>query len=78
MLSNGASASVAQACAANNVASGNCHGTVDEISVMLDWQFAPKWDTYVGTAYSKLGGGQASGFIVDNNWSTTAGVRFRW
>jgi len=65
-------------CETNARGSGNCHGTADTVSFLLDYQFAPKWDTYLGTQYTKLGGGQANGFIVDNNWTTTAGLRFRW
>lgn len=69
---------IAMTCAANPIANGNCHGTVDSASFLVDWQIAPKWDTYLGTLYTKLNGGQASGFLHDNNWATTAGVRFRW
>jgi hypothetical protein len=74
----------AAACAANNTVSANCHGTADAVSALLDWQFAPKWDTYIGTVYTKLHGGQASGFLLTtpngtvDNWATTAGLRFRW
>jgi len=69
---------VPEVCAVNPRASGNCHGTADSVSFLLDWQFAAKWDTYIGTQYTKLNGSQANGFFVDNNWSTTAGIRFRW
>ena len=71
-------AGVPASCATNDRSSANCHGTVDSVAFALDWQFAPKWDTYLGTLYTKNGGSQANGFVVDNNWSTTAGVRFRW
>ncbi len=46
--------------------------------MLLDWKFAAKWDTYVGTLYSRNNGGLASGYLAHNNWATTAGVRFRW
>ncbi len=65
-------------CASNAVASGNCHGTADAASFLLDWQFAPKWDTYFTTLYAKLGGGQASGLANNSNWATSVGLRFRW
>jgi predicted porin len=71
-------------CASNNTSSGNCHGSVDAVSALIDWQFAPKWDTYIGTLYSKFHGGQASGVFLTtpngtvDNWATTAGLRFRW
>ncbi len=63
---------------AGDRSSGNCPGNVNAASAVLDWQFAPKWDTYVGTLYSKFNGSQANGLFADNNWSTTAGIRFRW
>jgi predicted porin len=71
-------------CAIHNTANANCHGWVDAASVLLDWRFAPKWDTYIGTLYSKFHGGQASGYFLTtpggtiDNWATTAGIRFRW
>ena len=58
--------------------SGNCHGTMNAASVMLDWKFAPKWDTYIGTFYSEFNGGAESGFLAHSNLATTAGVRFRF
>ncbi len=61
-----------------SVASSKCDGTMDAGSILLDWQFAPKWDTYIGTQYSKWNGGLANGLLATNNWATTGGVRFRW
>jgi hypothetical protein len=45
---------------------------------MLDWKFAPKWDTYIGTFYSEDNGGAEAGFLAHSNLATTAGVRFRF
>jgi hypothetical protein len=45
---------------------------------MIDWQFAPKWDTYIGTMYTDLNGGLDAGYLSRSNWATTAGVRLRW
>jgi hypothetical protein len=47
-------------------------------SVMLDWKFAPKWDTYIGTFWSETNGGLNSGFLAHDNIATTAGIRFRF
>jgi hypothetical protein len=55
-----------------------CAGTQDVVSILLDWKFAPKWDTYIGTEYTHQDGGLIAGYLNNNNWSTTAGVRFRW
>jgi predicted porin len=56
-----------------------CHGTMDAASFMVDWKFAPKWDTYIGTFFSQMNGGLANGFnLARNNLATTAGIRFRF
>jgi predicted porin len=55
-----------------------CAGTMDAASGMIDWKFAPKWDTYIGTFFSQFNGGLANGYLVRNNIATTAGVRFRF
>jgi predicted porin len=74
----GTAGAVSQNCAQNSRALGSCAGTTDAVSFLVDWQFAPKWDTYLATAYSKQTGGMVSGFESSSNWSTNAGVRFRW
>ena len=52
--------------------------TLDAVSALIDWKFAPKWDTYIGTMYSQLNGGLDNGYLARNNWATTGGIRFRW
>jgi predicted porin len=59
-------------------AHSQCAGTMDAASVLLDWKFAPKWDTYIGTQFSQSNGGLNSGYLARNQSTTTAGVRFRW
>jgi predicted porin len=65
-------------CAITSIASSSCAGTQDAVSALIDWKFAPKWDTYIGTMYTQLHGGLDSGYLAKDNWETTAGVRFRW
>jgi predicted porin len=65
-------------CAITSLASSSCAGTQDVVSALIDWKFAAKWDTYIGTMYTKLNGGLDSGYLARDNWETTAGVRFRW
>jgi predicted porin len=55
-----------------------CAGTMNAASFLIDWKFAPKWDTYIGTFYSEMNGGLDSGYLSRNNLATTAGVRFRF
>jgi predicted porin len=65
-------------CAVVTTAVSSCAGAQDAVSAVLDWTFAPKWDTYIGTMYTRLHGGLDSGYLAHDNWATTAGVRFRW
>ena len=67
--------------AACDIASTNknfCAGTMNAVSGVVDWRFAPKWDTYIGTFYSSFNGGLANGYLARNNLATTGGVRFRF
>ncbi len=65
-------------CAQTPMISIECSGTQDTLSLLVDWKFAPKWDTYLGTVYTQQNGGLVSGYIEHNNWTTSAGLRFRW
>jgi predicted porin len=77
-FSGGAKNAAGGTCALATTALSSCAGTLDAVSVVLDWKFAPKWDTYIGTLYSRMNGGLDSAFLAKDNWSTTGGVRFRW
>jgi len=59
-------------------AHSQCSGTFDAISAVVDWRFAPKWDTYIGFMFSQVNGGLANGFLQRNNIDPTAGLRFRF
>jgi predicted porin len=54
---------------------GDCAGTTDAISGMLDWRPVKRVDVYGGVMFSQVSGGMASGYIHDNNTSFTTGVR---
>jgi predicted porin len=62
----------------NPVTAPTCAGSLNAASVLLDWKFAPKWDTYIGTFFSEMNGGIGAGNLAHNNLATTGGVRFRW
>lgn len=63
---------------ANPTQLGQCAGTGDMASAVLDWRFLPKWDAYIGTFYSTFGGGLVKGYLASSNLATTSGVRFRF
>jgi len=68
-----------KACATLPASKNNfCSGTVDAASALIDWKFAPKWDTYIGTFFSQFNGGLNNGFLARNNLATTAGLRSRF
>jgi predicted porin len=73
-----APAGTANTCAQVSTIQSSCAGSIDAASILLDWKFAPKWDTYVGALYSKFSGGTDSGMQVSSAWTGTAGLRFRW
>jgi predicted porin len=76
--SNNAGNTIAAGCATNPISNGACAGSMNAASILVDWKFAPKWDTYIGTFYSEMNGGLANGFLAKNNLATTAGIRFRF
>jgi predicted porin len=61
-------------CAALGSSSPTCAGTLDAVSVVLDWRFAKHVDLYAGIMYSQVTGGLASNFFVNNNGTTTQAV----
>jgi len=77
-FSGGAKNAAGGTCALATTALSSCAGTLDAASIVLDWKFAPKWDTYIGTLYTRLNGGLDNGFLAKDSLSTTAGIRFRW
>jgi hypothetical protein len=62
----------------NSANLSQCAGWLDVASLVLDWRFLPKWDTYFGVMYSAEFGGIANGSIARNNVAATSGVRFRF
>ena len=43
--------------------SAGCSGTLDAVSVVVDWRFAKHVDVYAGIMYSQVQGGLANGFV---------------
>jgi len=71
-------ASGATTCVASSAAHSQCGGTLDAVSGVIDWRFAPKWDTYFGIMYSNVNGGLSNGYLVRNNLDPSVGLRFRF
>ena len=47
-----------------------CSGTLDMVSLVLDWRFAKHMDVYAGVAWSQVQNGLASGFLQANGTPT--------
>jgi predicted porin len=62
----------------NPSAFANCHGTFDAVSLVVDWQFAKKFDAYAGLMFSQVNGGLANGYLNRNTIDPTVGLRFRF
>jgi predicted porin len=55
-----------------------CHGTLDAVSFVVDWQFAKKFDAYAGIMFSEVNGGLANGYLNRSTIDPTVGLRFRF
>jgi predicted porin len=62
----------------NPSAFANCHGTLDAVSFVADWQFAKKFDAYAGIMFSQFNGGLVNGFLNRSSIDPTVGLRFRF
>jgi predicted porin len=62
----------------------SCSGTLNEVSLYMDYHFTKRFDAYVGIAYSDVSGGLAIAiphgpgvpYYYDNNIAPTVGGRF--
>jgi predicted porin len=61
-------------CSNNSFAA--CSGQLNAVSVMADWRFAKRFDTYAGLMFSKVSNGLASGFLHTSTIDPTIGLRF--
>jgi predicted porin len=50
----------------NTVVSSQCSGTLDAVSLVVDWRFARHMDMYAGVMWSQVTNGLASGFLQTN------------
>jgi predicted porin len=60
----------------SNSSSSKCSGTLSAFSVVLDWRFAPKFDTYAGVMFSEVNNGLSNGYLHHTSADPMAGLRF--
>jgi predicted porin len=61
-------------CAVLGSSSSQCAGTLDAVSLVVDWRFAKHMDVYAGVMWSQVTGGLANSFIVNNTGTTVQSV----
>ncbi len=57
---------------------GNCSGNEDVWSVRLDYRFTKRFDVYLGSSWSKVSDGLASGFLNTSTTAVMTGFRFNF
>jgi len=60
----------------NDTRSGTCSGDEHVFSLVANYHFTKRFDTYAGAMYSQLLNGMASGALKNNNLSPTVGIRY--
>jgi predicted porin len=58
--------------------SSGCSGTENAASAVLDYKFTKRFDAYVGTFWTSVNDGLASGYLNDSTITTTMGIRFKF
>jgi predicted porin len=62
----------------SNASSPSCSGSMQEVSLMGDYQLSRRWDVYAGIQSSWVMNGYASGYLQTSEFSPLAGIRFNF
>jgi len=62
----------------SDTSAATCSGNYNAYSAMADYRLSKRFDVYGGVMYSKVAGGQASGYLHDSNISPMVGMRLRF
>ncbi len=57
---------------------GSCSGTENVYSLMTDYRWTKRFDTYAGFAYSKVSDGLSSGYLFTSSIDPMIGFRFKF
>jgi predicted porin len=66
VIGNGSNGTLAAPLNCTDARSAGCSGTLDAVSLVIDWRFARHVDLYAGVMWSQVQGGLASGFLQTN------------
>jgi predicted porin len=59
-----------------DASAGSCAGTMLDISLVSDYHFTKRFDSYAGVNWSRVQGGLSSGFLFTSEYSPMVGVRY--
>jgi predicted porin len=60
----------------SNTSSSSCSGLFHDASLVADYRWTRRFDTYAGVHYSSASDGLAAGFLYNVDWAPMIGVRF--
>jgi predicted porin len=61
-----------------DASAASCAGTLRDVSLVGDYHFTKRFDSYAGVNYSDVANGLANGFIVRSNWTYMVGARYNF
>ncbi len=59
-------------------AAASCAGTLDDASLVGDYHWTKRFDTYLGFNWSEVKNGLANGYLFRNDQTYMTGVRFNF
>jgi predicted porin len=60
----------------SDTSKGSCSGVFHDASLVADYRWTRRFDTYAGVNYSSASDGLASGFLYNVDWAPMIGARF--
>jgi predicted porin len=61
-----------------NASAGSCAGELADLSLVADWHFTKRFDTYAGVNWSRVQNGLSEGYLYTSEYSPMVGVRFNF
>jgi predicted porin len=62
----------------SNLSASSCAGELHDASLVADYHWTKRFDTYAGVNYSIVQNGLANGYLFTSDWTPMVGVRFNF
>ena len=62
----------------SNISASACAGELHDASLVADYHWTKRFDTYAGVNYSIVQNGLANGYLFTSDWTPMVGVRFNF